>query len=78
MGFSSQTIEEFLSKLADALEVEVNTLSIDTRLSSLDWDSLAIISTIARVDEGLGKVLSAEKIAECQTIGDIIELVEKI
>lgn len=78
MGFSSQTIEEFLSKLADALEVEVNTLSIDTRLSSLDWDSLAIISTIALVDECLGKVLSAEKIAECQTIGDIIELVEKI
>ena len=78
MGFSSQTIEEFLSKLADALEVEVNTLSIDTRLSSLDWDSLAIIYTIALVDECLGKVLSAEKIAECQTIGDIIELVEKI
>ena len=76
MGFSSQTIEEFLSKLADALEVEVNTLSIDTRLSSLDWDSLAIISTIALVDECLGKVLSAEKIAECQTIGDIVRLGE--
>ena len=77
MGFSSQIIKEFLSKLADALEIEVNTLSIDTSLSSLDWDSLAIISTIALVDECLGVVISAEKIAACQTIGDIIVLGEK-
>ena len=78
MGFSSQIIKEFLSKLADALEIEVNTLSIDTSLSSLDWDSLAIISTIALVDECLGEVISAEKIAECKTIGDIVGLAEKI
>ena len=78
MGFSSPTIKGFLSKLADALEIEVDTISLDTPLSSLDWDSLAIISTIALVDECFGVVISAEKIAESQTIGDIIELGEKI
>ena len=78
MSLSSETIKEFLSKLADALEIDANDISIETHLSSLDWDSLAIISTIALVDECLGEVISAEKIAECQTIGDIVGLGEKI
>lgn len=78
MGFSSQTIKEFLTKMADALEVEAHAISVDTPLSALDWDSLAIISTIALVDECLGEVISAEKIAKCHTIGDIIGLGEKI
>jgi len=78
MSLSSETIKEFLSKLEDALEVDVNSISIDTSLSSLNWDSLAIISTIALLDECLGKVISAEEIDECQTIGDIIGLAEKI
>ena len=78
MSLSSETVKEFLSKLADALEVDANVISIETSLSSINWDSLAIISTIALVDECLGKVISAEKIAEWQTIGDIVGLAKKI
>ncbi len=78
MSLSSEKIKEFLSKLADALEVDANAICIETRLSSINWDSLAIISTIALVDECLGEVISAEKIAECKTIGDIVGLAEKI
>ena len=76
MGFSNEITKEFITKLADALGIEFNNISLDTSLSSLDWDSIAIISAIAIADECFGVVISAEKIAECQTIGDIIHLAE--
>ena len=74
MSHSEQKIEEFLSQLAEALELEQDEISLDSKLSELDWDSLAIISAIAIADKCFDVVISIEKLSECKTINDIIEI----
>jgi len=74
MSHSEQKIEEFLSQLAEALEMEQDQISLDSKLSELDWDSLAIISAIAIADKCFDVVISIEKLSECKTINDIIEI----
>ncbi len=66
--------EIFLRKLEEVLELEDNTLTCTTSLESIDWDSLAIISSIAVVDEIFGKVISAYNLAKCKTLDDILDL----
>ena len=46
MSHSEQKIEKFLSKLAEEFEMGKDKISLDSKLSELDWDSLAIISAI--------------------------------
>ena len=74
MSHSEQKIEEFLSQLAEALEMEQDKISLDSKLSELDWDSLAIISAIAIADNCFDVVISIEKLSECKTINDILEI----
>ena len=74
MSYSEQKIEEFLSQLAEELEMEQDKISLDSKLSELDWDSLAIISAIAIADKCFDVVISIEKLSECKTINDIIEI----
>ena len=66
--------EIFLRKLEEVLELKDNTLTCTTSLESIDWDSLAIISSIAVVDEIFGKVISADNLAKCKTLDDILDL----
>lgn len=42
-----------------------------------EWDSLAIVSTIALVDELHGIFLEGEDLAKCKSVQDILDLVER-
>ena len=64
--------EKFLSALAEALDKDANDLTMDTTLEQLEWDSLAVISTIAVVDECFGVVINGSMIQDCKTISDIV------
>ena len=75
--FSEDSKKEFLSKMSETLEVDPSALTLETELSDLNWDSVAVISAIALIDECFGVVISAEKIFYCQNINDIIELASK-
>ena len=66
--------DQFISDLADALEVETDLLVETTELDSLNWDSLAIISTIAIADSTYGVMLTGEDLFNAKTFGDIIKL----
>ena len=74
MSHSEQKIEEFLSQLSEEFEMGQDKISLDSKLSELDWDSLAIISAIAVADKCFDVVISIEKLSECKTINDIVEL----
>tara|TARA_B100000886_G_C20378206_1_gene472726 strand:+ start:415 stop:651 length:237 start_codon:yes stop_codon:yes gene_type:complete len=74
MQYSEQKIKEFISELADALEIEEENISVNSKLSELNWDSLAIISAISIADKCFDVVISIEKLAECKTINDIINI----
>ena len=69
------TIKEFLLSLDDLLQVEPGTVKGFEDLDSLEsWDSLAIISFMALVDEHFGVGLQAKQIAECKTVADLMGL----
>jgi len=74
MPHSEQKIKEFISELAEALEIDEENLSLDSKLSELNWDSLAIISAISIADKCFDVVISIEKLAECKTINDIVNI----
>jgi len=67
---------EFLLCLDEMLELDAGTLTGGEALEQLEmWDSLAVISFIALVDERLGIVVQGERLAQAKSVNDLIELV---
>lgn len=67
--------KDFLLALDETLELEPGTLTGDETLESLEsWDSLAVISFIALVDEKLEIVVEGEKLARAKTVADLLAL----
>lgn len=67
--------KDFLLALDEMLELDAGTLTGPEELASLDsWDSLAVISFIALVDERFGTVVEGEKLAKAKTVDDLLAL----
>ena len=65
------TRNEFLVEMQDVLQTE-ETLSADTVLTDLaEWDSLAVMATMAFLDRNFGVKLKLTDVKELHTIGDI-------
>ena len=72
------TKAEFLRALEGVLELPQGSIRGDERLEALEgWDSLAVMGFIAMVDEKLGLDLSATRLAECGTVGDLLDMVKE-
>jgi acyl carrier protein len=69
-------MNEFNEGLAEILEVNVKEIQPDFVLGEL-WDSLAIVSTIALVDDCHGVVLEGDDLHKCEKISDILNLISK-
>jgi acyl carrier protein len=70
--------EAFLREIELALELPTGSLAGDEQLADLpEWDSLAVISFIALVDEKLGLPVDGDMLANAQTIGDLLALVRE-
>ena len=67
--------EEFLKSMAEILEIE----KIDENfiLSDDIWNSLAVISTIALIDENFNITISGDLLNNCKTIGDLWKLIQE-
>lgn len=72
---SPKKSEAFLSALAFALELDPESLTPTTSFSEIDWDSLAVISAIALIDEHFGVMVPGQAISECAGIPDLISLI---
>jgi len=71
------TINDFLTELAELLEID-GSLTIETSLADMEeFDSLAIMSLIAFIDEAFDMTLSGEKLGECNVVSDLISLIGK-
>lgn len=68
-------MSQFYEGLAEILEVEPSEVNPDMVLEEGVWDSLAIVSSIALIDELFDRTVSADALAECKTVGDIEKLV---
>ena len=70
--------ETFLREIETALELPAGSLKGDEVLADLpEWDSLAVISFIALVDEKLGLAVDGEALANAKTIPDLLALVHE-
>ena len=70
-----KTKREFLSLLEEILEVTPGTLKGNEQLLDLEgWDSLAVVSFIAMVDERFGETLAPREISKADSIADIVGL----
>ena len=68
------TQEEKIALLEDMLDLDSNSLTPDTELTSIEeYDSMAKLSLIVLMDEEFGKRLSGEQILKFKNIGDIID-----
>jgi acyl carrier protein len=69
-------MSEFYEGLAEILEVEVDEINPEFSLESGGWDSLAIVSTIALIDDVYDVTVHPDKLGDCKTVGDIERLVK--
>ena len=69
--------QEFLRAIEELIDMDPGTLNGDEVLDSLGgWDSLAVISFIALVDESLGMILEGDKLADASTMAELMAMVE--
>lgn len=69
-------MSEFYEGLAEILEVEPGEVNADLALDEGNWDSLAIVSTIALIDEVFDKTISGEVLEGCKTVGDLEKAID--
>lgn len=63
-------MSQFYEGMAEILDVDVSEIGPDYELGEL-WDSLAIVSTIALIDELHDRSVSPDALGACTTVGEI-------
>lgn len=64
--------------LEEMLELEPGTLTPETVLEPMEeWDSIALISFIALVDDEFGKVIKGSVVKEQKTVAGLMALMEE-
>jgi acyl carrier protein len=72
------TTEEALSWIADILDEPIENMRPDMPRSEIKgWDSLGILSLMARFDEDLSILLSEPEVQQFRNIGDILQSLRK-
>ena len=72
-----RSIIKFREKLAGVLEEEdVIKIDFNTRLENIDgWDSFALMSIVAMLDQEYGIITDTEKLSEAKTLQELYNLV---
>lgn len=68
------TRQEMLSGILKALNLDENLYGEETKLDTIDFDSIAKLGVISAIDIYQSKVIEAEKLESCETIGDLVSL----
>ena len=68
-------MSEFYEGMAEILEVDISEIKPEFELNTVDWNSLAIVSTIALADECFDVMLNGRTLDLCKTIADIENLI---
>ena len=70
-------IKEFIFLLEEVLEIPNGSLSEENNEIEFEWDSLAILSTIANIDSLFEVVISPDDLNKCKELKSVLELIEK-
>ncbi len=63
---------EILRLIEESMEADENTIALG---QELEWDSIAVVTFMALVDERLNKTISADRLNKCETVDQVVELV---
>ncbi len=67
-----------IEMLEEMMELEAGTLTPETVLNDIEeWDSIALISFIALMDDEFDKVVKGSVVKEQKTVADLMALMEK-
>lgn len=69
-----QKTEALLAGLTDILEADARVTPATELAAVGQWDSLAVVCTIALLDEHAGVQVEGKALAGCQTAGDVLKL----
>ena len=70
-------MEEFLKFIAGILEVEKDTLSLDTEQSDVEtWDSLMQLRLVGEIETKYGIKIPMDKISKLTTLRDFYQYIE--
>jgi acyl carrier protein len=67
----------FYEGLAETFEVDVSEIEPGFSLVDHNWDSLAIVSVIALIDECDDVMLNGTALSKCVTVADLEALIAK-
>lgn len=65
----------FYAGLAEILEISESDVAPTLDLTEQTWDSLAIVSTIALIDECFDVMVSGQQLGKCKTVSEIDTLI---
>ena len=69
--------QDFLEEFADVFDISKAAMTESFAFESPEvWDSLAIISTIALVDEHFGVILKASDLVSCPNVVGLLKVIE--
>ena len=69
--------ERKIELIAEILDVEAETLTPETQLASMDeWDSIALLSFLAMMEDEFGKEIKGSIIKEQKTVANLMALME--
>lgn len=72
------SIEKFIENFAEAVDVTPTEVTADLKYKDHpQWDSMAVLSVIAMVDEYYSTVLTGEEIETLETVRDLYQHVSK-
>jgi len=74
----AKTTSEILTWVADVFEIPADGIHAGTGRDEIEaWDSLGILTLIARMDEDFQVLLTEDEIQRLRSVGDIIEVLRK-
>lgn len=70
-------MQEFIQFIAEILEVESGTLTLDSTQEEIEtWDSLMQLRLVGEVETRYGITIPMEEISDIKTIGDFYRFVK--
>ena len=66
--------QEKIDRLAAILDQDAGSLTVDTMLDTIGWDSMGMLSVIALAKTN-GKTVTGAEIRAFETVGDILQAV---
>lgn len=66
-------MSDFYEGMAEILDADASEIRPDYELGEA-WDSLAVVSTIALIDELYDRSVSPDALGQCKTVGEVEKL----